>query len=417
MDNIVNVSLGSINLYDLLTGIIAVIFAALMAFVTTPISRVIAYKIGAIDVPKDNRRMHKEPIPRLGGLAIFFSFVFSVLLFYKVSNTTLAMIAGAFLLVIVGILDDVFRLRPLYKFFVQVAAAGIVVWQGLVINHINIFGQYIEFGYLAIPITMIWIIGLTNAINLIDGLDGLACGISTISAVALLVVTILIGEFEVALLIGILAGSCLGFLPFNTSPANIIMGDTGSTFLGFILAIVSIQGVFKVHAVITFVIPFLILGVPIFDTLFAMLRRILTGRHPFSADRGHLHHRLIDMGFNHKQTVRILYAVSALLGVSSIMLVTQRIVYAVIIIAVSLGISVVTWIIFKDEKMRIESGLIPDKSEHPEISDKTGASETPEKSENSENSEKIEYSEKEDKTNNLNKSNSEFKRKRRQNDK
>jgi len=411
MDNIVDISLGSINLYDLLTGVIAIIFAALMAFVTTPVSRVIAYKIGAVDNPKkDDRRMHDEPMPRLGGLAIFFSFVFSVLLFYKVSNSTLAMIAGAFILIITGILDDVFTLRPLYKFLAQVAAAGIVVWQGLVIGHINIFGQYIEFGYLSIPITMIWIVGLINAINLIDGLDGLACGISTISAVALLVVTILIGEFEVALLIAILAGSCLGFLPFNTSPAKIIMGDTGATFLGFILAIVSIQGVFKVHAVITFVIPFLILGVPIFDTLFAMIRRILSGRHPFSADRGHLHHRLVDMGFNHKQTVRILYAVSALLSISSVMLITQKIVYAIIIIAVSLGISVVTWIIFKDKKMRIESGLMPEKPANAEKAVNSEASEKTDIVEISEISE-------EEQTDSLSKSKSKFGGKKRADDK
>jgi UDP-GlcNAc:undecaprenyl-phosphate GlcNAc-1-phosphate transferase len=205
-------------------------------------------------------------------------------------------------------------------------------------------------------------VGLINAINLIDGLDGLACGVSSISAISLLIVTILIEGFEIAPLIAILAGSCVGFLPFNRNPAKIIMGDTGSTFLGFVLAVVSIQGVFKVHAVITFIIPFLILGVPIFDTTFAIIRRILSGRHPFSADRGHLHHRLVDMGFNKKQTVRILYAVSALLGTSSVMLVTQKIVYAIVIIAVSLAISVATWIIFRDDKMKVESGLMSEEN-------------------------------------------------------
>ena len=362
MENIIiDMNFGSINVYDFLNAVIAVIFAALMAFVTTPIARVLAFKIGAVDDPKkdDGRRMHKEPMPRLGGLAIFFSFVLSVLLFYGVSKFTLSMIAGALLISIIGVLDDVFRLRALYKFLVHIAAAGLVVWQGgVLVERINIFGDYIHFGIFSIPLTILWIAGLINAINLIDGLDGLACGISSISAISLLIVTILIGEFQIAILIAILAGSCIGFLPFNMAPAKIIMGDTGSTLLGFVLAIVSIQGVFKVHAVITFIIPFLILGVPIFDTTFAMIRRVLSGRHPFSADRGHLHHRLIDMGFNTKQTVRILYAVSALLGISSIMLVTQKIWFAIIIIAVSLAISVVMWIIFRDDKMKIESGLI-----------------------------------------------------------
>ncbi|MCL1793181.1 MAG: undecaprenyl/decaprenyl-phosphate alpha-N-acetylglucosaminyl 1-phosphate transferase [Oscillospiraceae bacterium] len=362
MENIISeMNFGDINVYDFLNAVMSVVFAALMAFVTTPIARVVAFKIGAVDDPKkdDGRRMHKVVMPRLGGLAIFFSFVVSIFIFYEISAFTLSLIAGALLIVIIGILDDVFRIRALYKFFVHIAAAGLVVWLGgVVVERINIFGTYIQFGYLSIPLTIIWIVGLINAVNFIDGLDGLACGISTISAISILLVTILIGDFKVALMVAILAGSCLGFLPFNMNPAKIIMGDTGATFLGLILAVVSIQGVFKIHAVLAFVIPFLILGVPIFDTTFAIARRLLSGRHPFSADREHLHHRLVDMGFNKKQTVRILYAVSALLGVSSVMLVTQRIIYAIIIIAVSLAITVAMWFIFKDKKMRAESGLI-----------------------------------------------------------
>jgi len=371
MENIINIDFGSISVYDFLSAVIAVVFAALMAFVTTPVVRVIAFRIGAVDDPKiDDRRMHKVPTPRLGGLAIFFSFVISVFLFYEISSFTLSMIAGAFLLIIIGILDDVFRekIRTVYKFIVQIAAAGLVVWQGgVLVERINIFGNYIHFGYFSVPLTIIWIVGLINAVNLIDGLDGLSCGIATISAVSLLIVTIMLGDFRVALLIAILVGSCGGFLPFNKgddkNPAKIFMG-LGAEFLGYVLAIVSIQGVFKVHAVITFVIPFLILGVPIFDTTFAIIRRLISGRHPFSADREHLHHRLVDMGFNRKQTVNILYAVSAMLGVSSIMLVTQKIPYAIVIIGVSLAISVAMWFIFRDEKMRIESGLMSENGEN-----------------------------------------------------
>ncbi|MCL2095337.1 MAG: undecaprenyl/decaprenyl-phosphate alpha-N-acetylglucosaminyl 1-phosphate transferase [Oscillospiraceae bacterium] len=364
LEEIIDLTFGSVSVYGFLNAVTAVIFAALMAFVTTPIVRVIAFKTGAVDDPKrDNRRMHKTPTPRLGGLAVFFSFVVSVFLFYGVSNFTLSMIAGAFLLIIVGILDDVFRdkIRAVIKLLVQIAAAGLVVWQGeVLIERVNIFGRYIHFGYFSVPLTVFWIVGIINAVNLIDGLDGLSCGIATISAVSLLLVTILLGDFRLALLIAILAGSCLGFLPFNINPAKIFIGDTGATFLGYILAVVSIQGLFKAQAVITFIIPFLILAVPIFDTTFAIIRRVITGRHPFSADRGHLHHRLIDMGFNKKQTVRILYAVSALLGVSSIMFVTHKIIYALVIIAISLGISFAMWIIFRDEKMKTESGIIPE---------------------------------------------------------
>ena len=371
------INLGEIPVNALINGILAFVFAALMAFAITPIVRVIAHRIGAIDVPKDNRRMHKVPIPTLGGLAIFFSFVLSVIFWYDTSNTTIAILIGCTIIVIMAIFDDIFKLRAVIRLIIQTAAAAVVVSQGIVIERINIFDQYIHFGYFAIPITIIWIVGLTNAVNFIDGLDGLSCGLSSISAISLLVVTLIIGDFKVALLIAILAGACLGFLPFNMNPAKIFAGDTGAMFLGFILSVVAIQGVFKVHAVLTFVIPFLILGVPIFDTIFAIFRRILTGRSPFSADRGHLHHRLVDMGFNHKQAVRILYAVSALLGISSIMFVTQKIVYALIIISISLGISVITWIIIKNEKWRVESGLISENALE-EQKNKLNLLETPE---------------------------------------
>lgn len=353
----------SIDISTLMNGVIAFLFAALMAFATTPIVRVLAYKIGAVDVPKDDRRMHKVPKPRLGGLAIFFSFVLTLLFFYDKSDAILAMILGSFIIVVVGIIDDAVRLRAVIKFVAQIAAALVVVGNGVVIERINLFGDYIEFGYLSIPITVLWIVGLTNAVNLIDGLDGLACGISTISAIALLIVTILMGDFKVALLVAILAGSCIGFLPYNLNPAKIFVGDTGAMFLGFILAVISIQGVFKTHAVLTFVIPFLILGVPIFDTAFAIIRRLLTGKHPFEPDRGHLHHRLIDMGFNQKQTVRILYAISALLGIAAIMLTSDKLWHAVIMMAISLGISVVTWIIVKNDETRAQSGLADDGTE------------------------------------------------------
>ena len=394
--NITDINFGSIYVYDFLHAVIAVIFAILMAFVTTPIVRVIAFRIGAVDDPKrNNRTVHKVPTPRLGGLAIFFSFVISVFLFYEVTNFTLSMIAGSFLLIIVGILDDVFtdKVRAVIKFVVQIAAAGIVVWQGgVLVQWVNVFGHYIEFSVFSVPLTILWIVGIINAVNLIDGLDGLSCGISTISAISLLLVTILLGEFQIALLIAILAGSCIGFLPFNMNPAKIFIGDTGATFLGFVLAIISIQGLFKTQAVITFIIPFLILGVPIFDTAFAIVRRLIRGKHPFSADRGHLHYRLVDMGFNKKQTVRILYAVSALLGISSIMLVTQKIVYAIVIIAVSLAISVATWIIFKDEKMKIESGLMPSNGGNENEIEKHDG-ENIENIKNPENAEKSEISE------------------------
>ena len=172
---------------------------------------------------------------------------------------------------------------------------------------------------------MFWIVGITNAVNLIDGLDGLACGVSTISSMTMLVIALTVAEPDVALLMAALAGGCIGFLPYNLNPAKIFMGDTGSTFLGFILATVSIEGLFKSYAIISFAVPFLMLGLPIFDTCFAILRRVSHGQSPMSPDRGHIHHRLIDMGFNQKQAVAVLYVISAILGLSAVVLTTTNV--------------------------------------------------------------------------------------------
>ncbi len=167
---------------------------------------------------------------------------------------------------------------------------------------------------------MIWIVAITNSVNLIDGLDGLAVGVSAISSVTMLVVAFLVSEGDIAVLMAALAGACLGFLPYNKNPAKIFMGDTGATFLGFVLAVVSIQGLFKFYAILSFAVPFLILGLPIFDTSFAFIRRVASGKNPMSPDRSHVHHRLIDMGFSQKQAVAILYIISAVLGLSAVVL-------------------------------------------------------------------------------------------------
>ena len=170
---------------------------------------------------------------------------------------------------------------------------------------------------------MIWIVAITNAVNLIDGLDGLACGVSTISSMTLLVIALVVASRTWPCSCAALAGGCIGFLPYNLNPAKIFMGDTGSTFLGFILAVVSIQGLFKFYTIISFAVPFLMLGLPIFDTCFAIIRRLAKGQSPMAADRSHIHHRLIDMGFNQKQAVAMLYIISAILGLSAVVLTTS----------------------------------------------------------------------------------------------
>lgn len=307
----------------------ALLVAAVVALIGTPVVRSLAFKIGAVDVPRDSRRMHDHPIPRMGGLAIFFGFILSVLLFLPLTTQLRGMLLGAVVIVILGIFDDIYALSAKLKFAVQIGAALIAVLMGNQIDYLsnpNIFSSdpYWHLGVLSIPISVLWIVAITNAVNLIDGLDGLACGVSTISSMTMLVIALTVAEAQVAILMAALAGACIGFLPYNLNPAKIFMGDTGSTFLGFVLATVSIQGLFKSYAIISFAVPFLVLGLPIFDTCFAILRRLARGQSPMAPDRGHIHHRLIDMGFTQKQAVAVLYLISAILGLSAVVLTTNN---------------------------------------------------------------------------------------------
>jgi len=316
----------------------AAFFSALIiSFATTPLVKKMAFKVGAIDVPKDERRMHKTPIPRLGGLAIFVAFLLSVLLFADIDKQFRGILLGVIMIVILGVLDDILTLKALPKFLVQIAAAGVAVYHGCVIQFVsnpNVFSafSYVDLGWIAVPLTIIWIVAITNAVNFIDGLDGLAVGVSSISTASLLVIALLLREWAICVILAALLGSCLGFIPYNLNPAKIFMGDTGATFLGYILACLSVQGLFKFYAVISFAVPFLVLGVPIFDICFAFLRRILKGQNPMKADRGHVHHRLIDMGFNQKQAVAISYMLTAILGLAAVLLTTSGELRALILI-------------------------------------------------------------------------------------
>ncbi len=293
-----------------------------VSLAATPFVRILAHKIGAIDMP-DARRVHDHPIPRMGGLAIFYGFLISLLCFARVDMQLKGIIIGALVIVAVGIVDDVKQLGAKIKFVAQLAVALVVVAHGVVIEYISVPSfinetGILSLGYFAIPITLLWIVGVTNAVNLIDGLDGLAVGVSSIATFSLFFIAILAGEMQVALITAALAGGCLGFLPYNFNPAKIFMGDTGSTFLGYILSIVCIQGLFKGYVVISFIIPFLILGLPIFDTAFAIVRRIWNKKPIMAPDRGHLHHKLMDMGFSQKQTVAILYIITSILALSAV---------------------------------------------------------------------------------------------------
>ena len=320
------------------TIIAAFAVAAVLSYFFTPPVKNFAHKVGAIDVPKDARRMHKKPIPRLGGLAIYGGFLCSILIFGQLDETMLCVLLGAAIIVALGIFDDVLALGAKLKFVVQIVAAAIPVCIGDLqiglFTNLNPLSDtpFVHLGILAVPVTIIWIVGITNAVNLIDGLDGLAVGVSSIAAITMLAVALLTGNMPIAITMAALAGACIGFMPYNLNPAKIFMGDTGSTFLGYMLATVSIMGLFKFYAVISFAVPFLILGLPIFDTANAIIRRVAAGRSPMSPDRGHVHHKLIDMGFSQKQAVAILYAISATLGLTAVVLTSSGEVKAIVLL-------------------------------------------------------------------------------------
>ena len=297
---------------------IAFLLAFIVAFMVTPYSIKLAEKIGAIDIPKDERRMRKKAIPKLGGIAVIAGFAISTIYLVAVMSIEgslnlfdeneylkklIGIAWGVIIITITGIMDDTKTLKPIQKLFGQVLAAVVVVLFGVQIDNIDI-AYFTNLGLsheVSIVCTIIWIVGITNAINLIDGLDGLSSGIALISCLSLLIIFALNDSPIIAILmITALIGALVGFLPFNFSPAKTFIGDTGSNFLGFILSVISILGVAKTYTAVVIALPILVLGLPIFDVTWAIIRRFLKGKSIkaiFQADKGHLHHRLVAKRF------------------------------------------------------------------------------------------------------------------------
>ncbi|MCL2201495.1 MAG: undecaprenyl/decaprenyl-phosphate alpha-N-acetylglucosaminyl 1-phosphate transferase [Oscillospiraceae bacterium] len=338
--------------------ILAVVIALVLSLASTPVVKWFAHKVGAIDVPKDSRRVHKNPIPRLGGLAIFIGFILSVLFMAEIDMQVRGVLIGSVVIVVLGVIDDIYTLKAYIKFFVQIIAALIAVFHSVVIeifsNPFAVGGGYgsefVFLGVLAIPITVIWIVGITNSVNLIDGLDGLAVGVSTISAVVMLIIALMVSYPNVAIIMAALAGACIGFLPYNFNPAKIFMGDTGALLLGYLLATVSIIGLFKFYAVVSIAAPLLILALPLIDTSFAFIRRLVKGQNPMAPDRGHFHHRLIDMGLTQKQAVTVLYVVSGLLGIVAVVITTSAQMRVLILVIAVLIAAAVIFFIFRKNR-------------------------------------------------------------------
>ena len=329
--------------------ILAAGIAFLVSFLMTPPVKRFAESVGAIDVPKDERRVHDHPIPRMGGLAIFLGFVLTVLLFVDLNTQVTGILLGAVIIAVMGAVDDIVSLNAWIKLAAQIVAAVVAIRCGVVFDAISnpnflSANTTIQIGWTSVPLTVLWIIACTNAVNLIDGLDGLAVGVSAISSLTMLVVSLIVSEPVVSLLLAALSGACLGFMPYNLNPAKIFMGDVGSQLLGFVLATASTLGLFKFHAIITFLVPLLALALPLADTTFAFFRRILHGQSPFHADRGHLHHRLLAMGMSQKQAVAVMYGISAVLGLMAVLMTGDSPILRIGCLVFAFAISVTVWL-------------------------------------------------------------------------
>lgn len=333
------------------------ILAFAITFVCTPWVTRLAFKIGAVDRP-NKRKVHRELMPRLGGLAIFLGFALVYIVLMPLNRLSIGLFLGGFIIVILGILDDKYELSPRTKLVGQVLAAFTLIAFGLEVQFFNlpfIQGQWI-LGWLAIPITILWLVGVTNAVNLIDGLDGLAAGVSGIATAVMMVMAMVMGNVFVALYSAILLGSILAFLFFNFYPAKIFMGDTGALFLGFNLAALSLLG-FKQVTLVSYIIPLLILGVPLSDTFFAIIRRLVNGKPISAADKNHLHHCLLALGFGHRKTVLIIYSISLAFGLCAVFLsLSQRVwtgivIIAIVVLALQLGAEAIGLVSKKDRPL------------------------------------------------------------------
>lgn len=307
-------------MYDTLW--ITFFLALILSFAVSPLSIKLAPKVGAMDIPKDKRRMHKKAMPRFGGLAIFVGSTISMLAFLSYEPKMVAITIGGVLIYILGIVDDIRGLSPAMKFLGELAVAIVMYVNDIRIEFItNFFGQgNSQLGdFLCFIVTVVWIVGITNTINLIDGLDGLAAGTASIISLCIAYAAYIHGTYDTAGAMLAIAGGALGFLPFNFYPAKSFMGDGGSLYLGFMLASLSILGAVKSATLFAVTIPVLVLGVPIFDTFFAIFRRMINKKPIMEADKGHLHHRLMNLGYGQRRATLMLYGITAIMGVAAVL--------------------------------------------------------------------------------------------------
>lgn len=320
-----------------------VIVTFIFSVLIMPVMKRIAHHIGAIDIPRrdeGNRHIHKKPIPKLGGVGIFFAFLFGYMLFGQHSIKMNAILIGSFIIILTGIIDDISDLRASRQLLAQLAAAAVIVFYGgIILTDITAFGIHIQFGIFSELITMIFIVGCINIINFTDGLDGLSGGVTSIFYITTAIICFYqgrLGTLEMTLTL-LMLGSTLGFLVHNFYPAKIFAGQC-SMFMGFMISIICLLG-FKGTALTSLFVPLAILGLPILDTLFAIIRRALKGQPIFSADRCHIHHQLLGMNFSHRATVLIVYFINILFALTSIFYVLKdalaaKVIYVILTIIV-----------------------------------------------------------------------------------
>lgn len=304
---------------ELMYTLLLIIFSMIVSLILTPIIIKVSHKLGIVDKP-NFRKVHTKPVSVLGGTVILLSFLVGIWLGHPIETEVKPLVIGSVLIYLVGLIDDIYELKPIVKLLGQIIAALVVVYYGVTIDFISLpIGPTLHFGVFAIPITVIWIVAITNAINLIDGLDGLASGVSMIALMTIGFIAILQANIFIIMICSVLIGALLGFLCFNFHPAKIFLGDSGALLIGFIVAFLSLLG-FKNITFVSLFFPIVILAVPFIDTLFAMIRRVKKGQHIMQADKSHLHHKLLELGYSHRQTVLLIYSIALLFSLSSIIL-------------------------------------------------------------------------------------------------
>lgn len=315
------------------------VFSMFVSLFLTPLFTNISFKFDFLDIPKEERKVHRAPMPFLGGIIIYISFLTTLTLQTKfVDRTHFVIIVSSTLILIGGIIDDIYPMKPKGKLLIQIIAVTILIFNDIYIKDLSFLpdGNVFSFEFLGIPIMFAWVILVTNSFNLIDGLDGLAAGVSFIVTLTIFIISIISGNASSAVVSVVLCGTLLGILPYNFYKAKIFIGDSGSQFVGFILSVISVSGSNTLNGEFIILIPIVVCGLPLFDALTSIVRRKLRGKPIMEADKEHVHHKLVSFGNSHPKSVVIMYAIAFLFGVISIFMVVSNVLLFVFMVFVSL---------------------------------------------------------------------------------